>query len=212
MTHFWDILHGWDQSLTLFINSLHHPFTDPAMVFLSDRATWFPFYAVTAFFLVWRLGWKKGLVAIACIALCLLACDQTSNLLKYSVARLRPCYSDRMLLNGLHVLESRGSLFGFFSAHASNAFGFAAGTTTCFRYDTTHTYKGYIKCVYIWAALVSISRMFVGKHYFGDILVGAMIGSLWGWLLGLGARWIFRIIDGRSGAAATVPNRTESMS
>ena len=54
--------------------------------------------------------------------------------------------------------------------------------------------------------------MFVGKHYFGDILVGAIIGCLWGWLLGLGARWIFRIIDGRSGAAATVPNRTESMS
>ena len=212
MTHFWDILHGWDQSLTLFINSLHHPFTDPAMVFLSDRATWFPFYAVTAFFLVWRLGWKKGLVAIACIALCLLACDQTSNLLKYSVARLRPCYSDRMLLNGLHVLESRGSLFGFFSAHASNAFGFAAGTTTCFRYDTSHTYKGYIKCVYIWAALVSISRMFVGKHYFGDILVGAMIGSLWGWLIALAAKWLFRKIDGREGVATPALNYTKPMS
>ena len=129
------------------------------------------------------------------VALCLLACDQTSNLLKYSVARLRPCYSDRMVLHGLHVLETRGSLFGFFSAHAANAFGFAAGTTTCFRYDTTHTYKGYIKCVYIWAALVSASRMFVGKHYFGDILVGAIIGCLWGYFLALGARWIFRRID-----------------
>ena len=212
MTHLWDILHGWDQSLTLFINSLHHPFTDPAMVFLSDRATWFPFYAVTAFFLVKRLGWRKGLLAIVCAALCLLACDQTSNLLKNSVARLRPCYSDRMLLHGLHVLEHRGSLFGFFSAHAANAFGFAACTTTCFRYDKTHTCKGYIKLVYIWAAMVSISRMFVGKHYFGDILVGAMIGSLWGWLIALAAKWLFRKIDGREEVATPALNYTKPMS
>ena len=208
MIHFWDILHGWDQSLTLFVNSFHAPITDHFMVFFSDRAVWFPLYAVVAFFLVKRLGWKKGLVALVCVALCLLACDQTSNLLKYSVARLRPCYSDRMVLHGLHVLETRGSLFGFFSAHAANAFGFAAGTTTCFRYDTTHTYKGYIKCVYIWAALVSASRMFVGKHYFGDILVGAIVGSLWGWLLALGARWLFGKIDGstQNQCRSRVPN------
>ena len=195
MTHFWNILHSWDQTLTLFINSFHSPVSDHFMIFFSDKLVWFPLYAVTAFFLIRRLGWKKGLISVACAALCLLACDQTSNLLKYSVARLRPCYSDNMVLHGLHVLETRGSLFGFFSAHAANAFGFAACTTTCFRYDNSHSYKGYIKCIYIWAALVSISRMFVGKHYFGDILVGAIVGCLWGYFLALGARWIFRRID-----------------
>lgn len=191
MTHFWDIIHSWDQALTLFINSFHSPATDQFMVFFSDRAVWFPLYAAIAFFLVIRLGWKKGLVAIAVVALCLLACDQTSNLLKYSVARLRPCYSDRMLFGGLHVLENRGSLYGFFSAHAANAFGFAVCTSMCFKSDTAHPYKAYIRFAFIWAALVSISRMFVGKHYFGDILAGAVIGSLWGCVLALAARWVF---------------------
>lgn len=112
--HFWDLLHRWDQILTLFLNQIHNPATDQFMVFMSDRAAWFPMYAFVAFCLVWRLGWKKGLISIVCVALTLLACDQTANLLKYSVARLRPCYSSYMLFGGLHVLETRGSLFGFF--------------------------------------------------------------------------------------------------
>ena len=108
--HFWDLLHRWDQILTLFLNQIHNPATDQFMVFMSDRAAWFPMYAFVAFCLVWRLGWKKGLISIVCVALTLLACDQTANLLKYSVARLRPCYSSYMLFGGLHVLETRGSL------------------------------------------------------------------------------------------------------
>ena len=192
MTHFWDIVNSWDQALTLFINSFHSPAVDQFMMFFSDRYVWVPLYAITAFFLVRRLGWKKGILAILVIALCLLACDQTSNLFKYSVARLRPCYSDRMLSGGLHVLEHRGSLYGFFSAHAANAFGFAACTFLCFKSDKVHPYKAYAWFIFIWAALVSISRMFVGKHYFGDILTGALIGILWGTVLALGARWIFR--------------------
>lgn len=100
--HFWDILHRWDQILTLFINSFHIPATDQFMMFMSDRDVWFPLYAIIAFFLFKRLGWKKGGIAILCMVLTLVLCDQTSNLLKYSVARLRPCYSSQVLFGGLH--------------------------------------------------------------------------------------------------------------
>lgn len=195
MMHFWNILHETDQTLTLFINSLHLPASDLFMEFFSERATWFPLYALVLFFLIKRLGWKKGLIAVAAIALTILACDQTANLLKNSVGRLRPCYSDLMILNGLHVLEHRGSFFGFFSAHAANAFGFAICSTMCFRYDTSHTYNAYFKWALIWAALISISRIFVGKHYLGDITVGAIIGCCWGAIIALCARWLFAKID-----------------
>lgn len=130
------------------------------------------------------------------MVLTLVLCDQTSNLLKYSVARLRPCYSSQMLFGGLHVLENRGSFFGFFSAHAANAFGLAMCSSVLFRYDKKHTYKAFIIMIFTWAALLSFSRIFVGKHYFGDITVGAMIGCIYGLIVAMAARWMFaRFID-----------------
>lgn len=191
MMRFWDILHGWDQAVTLLINSVHCPATDSFWMFFSDRGVWFPLYAAVAFFLVKRLGWRNGLISIAAVALTLVACDQTSNLLKYSVARLRPCYSEPMISGGLNILEYRGSWFGFFSAHAANSFGFALCTSMCFHYDGRHTCRAYTTGILIWAVLVSISRIFVGKHYLGDITAGAVIGSFYGILFAMSARWLF---------------------
>lgn len=208
---FWDILHRWDQILTLFINKFHNPASDQFMIFMSERAVWFPLYSLIAFFFVKRLGWKKGLIAIACMGLTLLACDQTSNLLKYSVARLRPCYSSRMIFGGLHVLETRGNFYGFFSAHAANAFGFALCSSILFRYDKTHTYKAYITWILIWATLLSISRIFVGKHYLGDIIVGAVIGCSYGSIIAMAARWVFaRFIDKKRPAAIGTSTKDDS--
>lgn len=188
--------------LTLFINSFHIPATDQFMMFMSDRAVWFPLYALIAFFLIKRLGWEKGLISVLCLALTLLVCDQTSNLLKNSVARLRPCYSTQMIFGGLHVLEYRGNFFGFFSAHAANAFGLAVCSSVLFRYDSKHTYKAFIVLIFTWAALLSLSRIFVGKHYLGDVIAGAMIGSGYGALIAMAARWAFaKYIDRKIPAA-----------
>ena len=30
--------------------------------------------------------------------------------------------------------------------------------------------------------MVAVSRIFVGKHYLGDVIVGILVGSLAGWL------------------------------
>ena len=82
MDSFIDWLHALDQQITLLINNIHCITSDSLMVFMSDRAVWFPLYAIVAGFLFVRLGWKKGLVAIVCIFLAFGACDQASNLLE----------------------------------------------------------------------------------------------------------------------------------
>ena len=48
--------------------------------------------------------------------------------------------------------------------------------------------------MYSWATLVAISRIFVGKHYLGDILAGSAIGVLAGLAFALIARQICRRI------------------
>ena len=114
-------LHTLDQNLSLWINSIHSPFSDGLWQLFSDKTFWFPMYALVLYFLIRRLGWKKALACTLALVLTIVFCDQSAYLLKNAVGRLRPCYSLRMLQGGLHVLEGRGSFFGFYSGHAANA-------------------------------------------------------------------------------------------
>lgn len=173
-----------DWDITLFINSLNTPATDSLWMFMSNKYIWFPMYLVVAVFLFVRLGWKRGLVAVASLALAVTACDQFANLVKDAVARFRPCWTDYMIRNGLHLLEGKGNYYGFFSAHAANSMMFAVGSLICFRIDRKHSYNTYEWCMVIWAVLVGLSRIFVGKHFFGDVLVGLVVGWIIGWIFG----------------------------
>ena len=185
-------LHRIDQDATLFLNSLSTPMTDQLWVLMSDKTVWIPAYALCAWFLFRRLGWKKASIVLISIGLAFGLCDQFSNLVKHSVDRLRPSYSARMLLGGLNLLEGRGGFFGFFSAHAANAFALAMCLIIGFRNDRTHTYNAFYKIALTWAALVAASRIFVGKHYLGDVIVGTIIGLTIGYFAGMLARYVIQ--------------------
>ena len=179
-----------DQQVTLWINNLATSSTDAFWLLLSDNEIWFPAYAIFMLFVLWRLGWKKGGIVVLSLVLTIVLVDQGSNLIKYSAGRLRPCYNNWMIENGLRLpygLLSTGR-FGFFSAHAGNTFGFAFVSSLGLRLnDEKNSYNAYTWSVFIWATLVSLSRIMMGAHFLGDILVGALIGSAVGLLLAFGA-------------------------
>ena len=103
-----------------------------------------------------------------------------------------------MISGGLHMLEGKGGLYGFFSGHSSNSFGFAVSTYLGFRNDKRLKYRGYAAWIFFWAFMVSASRIFVGKHYLGDVLVGIAAGSLIGLACAFAARAVIRkFIDGK---------------
>ncbi len=172
-----------DRRITLVLNSLHFEAGDHFWQFFSSIGVWYPMYAAVLFVVVRRLGWKKGLTMTLAMVLTVLACDQLSGLVKDTVCRMRPCYDSFMITRGLHVLEARGSYYGFFSGHAANAFGFAAASGISLEMDKNHRYDTYQWFIFVWAALVGISRIFVGKHYFGDVLVGAVVGFAIGYAI-----------------------------
>ena len=178
-----DTLQALDQRITLALNSLHFEAGDYLWQFFSLKETWFPLYAMVVFVLVKRLGVKKGLMMVLALVLTVVACDQAANLVKDSVCRLRPCYNADMLRGGLHVLERRAGYFGFYSGHAANAFGFAAASCNCLEADKNHRYDAYQWFIFIWAAMIGLSRIFAGKHYFGDVVVGSIMGFLIGWAI-----------------------------
>ena len=187
-----ETLHQADMDATLWLNSLSTPFTEQMWQLFSNKGFWIPMYAILLYLLFDRLGWKRALVVLASVALAFGLCDQCSNLVKYSVARLRPSYNSDMLQAGLNVLEGRGGFYGFFSAHAANAFSLATCLIIGFRNDNTRSYNAFRGFSMLWASLVSVSRVFVGKHYLGDILVGAMIGITIGYLMGRLSRFVIR--------------------
>ena len=172
-----DRLIGIDQDITLWINSFHSAWSDPVWMFFSDIRIWFPMYGVIMAVFFIRLGWKKGLVVLLSCILCVVLCDQISYHVKEGLDRLRPYYTADMLERGIHWPLNRSSFFGFFSGHASNAFGFAVCSWLGFRLnDRTCKYTAYGWCIFIWAALVALSRVMMAAHFFGDILVGTLFG------------------------------------
>lgn len=203
---FWNKIHHLDQLLTLEINSWHSFITDPIWAFFSDKLVWAPMYAAIIALLIWKLGWKRGLIVLAGALLTFGFCDQFSNLIKHAVGRIRPLNDEYMISQGLHVLE-RGGGYSFFSAHAANAFGLAfstfVGLKRCLCGDLhsdadgkSHSpsvmpkwLKAYGWWMFFWAFMVSVSRIFVGKHYLGDVLVGIFVGSLAGYGLARLASW-----------------------
>lgn len=186
---FWQNVHHLDQEVTLAINSWYSNLTDPIWEFFSDKLVWIPMYAAIVGLLFWRLGWKKGLVAIAGVLLTFGFCDQFSNVIKYAVCRIRPVNDEFMIAQGLHILETGGG-YSFFSAHAANSFGLAGSTYIGIRLDKRLKWKGYAAWMFFWAAMVAISRVFVGKHYLGDIIVGSIVGLAAGLAFGYLAKWV----------------------
>ena len=196
---FWQNVHHLDQQLTLAINSWNSAVTDPIWAFLSMKLVWVPLYAAILALIIWKLGWKKGGILVLGTVLTIVFCDQFANLIKFSVARIRPLHDDFMVSNGLNILELGGG-YSFFSAHAANSFGLAActwfGLKNCLKDSpdpvNAKIVKWYGWLMFTWASLVAISRIFVGKHYLGDVIVGTIAGLAFGCSLGIAASIINR--------------------
>lgn len=184
-------LEFWDQKATLAINSLNSPWSDQIWLFFSDKLVWVPLYLLIAVLLVKKYGWINGLISIVSIALCITCVDQGCNLIKDAVARLRPCNNPDIVSQGLHILAAPSARYpyGFFSAHAGNAMAFATASALLLK---NKTWKIILP---LWAILVGLSRIFVGKHFLGDVLVGWIIGD---WI-GAALAWLaLKLISART--------------
>ncbi len=194
----WDHLENADRVATMGINSLHCSFTDAMWRVFSDKEIWYPLYLAVLIFLFVRLGWKKALIVTVSCILTIVACDQFANFTKEFFGRLRPCWDSIAAGRGLHLLEGRGNLHGFYSAHAANAIGFAVCSTIGFnnaRKINMPRHEVYKYCILAWALLVGISRIFVGKHFLGDVITGFVVGSLFAWGIASLARLAIRKLN-----------------
>lgn len=176
----WETLQQIDTEWFLWVNSHHCTALDWVMWTLSQH--WcFAVVLLLAFGLTTlRTEPRRWWLALLAIALCFLLADQGSvQLFKNTVCRLRPCHA---LDNVRMFRTSCGGQYGFVSSHAANAF--AIVTFLFLRYR--HKAKLATICMILWAFATCYSRAYLGKHYPGDLVCGALFGIVVGivvWLV-----------------------------
>ncbi len=172
-----DAVVGFDKWLLLQLNGSESLWLDNVMWQLSDTRSWIP-VAFALLVLVYRRGdWRRMLLFIACLALAITLADQiSSSFFKPTFARFRPTRDPEIGHLVDIVRDYRGGRYGFVSSHAANVFAVFVFVSRVVRS------RALTLSLAVWAVLVSYSRIYLGVHYPGDILCGALLGVLVGWL------------------------------
>jgi len=161
-----EFLYGIDLALFRFGNeALATVLGDIFFPFITEVKNFYIIYAVTLIALM-VFGKKRGVLTVAMLLLTITVTDQISSfVVKPLVGRIRPCHT----LEDVRLLVGCGSGKSFPSSHAANNFALAV--------LVSHFYPIARPWLLLWAVLVSYSRVYVGVHYFSDLLGGALLGA-----------------------------------
>lgn len=168
-----------DKYLFRLINSeWHNSFLDTTLPLIRNQYLWFPFYLFMALFVLINFKKNAWLWIIFVAAVAILTDFISSDLIKENIFRLRPC-NDPAMADGLRFLVSyRPQSSSFTSSHAANHFGMAS-----FFYFTLRRYIGsWVWAFFAWAFIICYAQVYVGVHYPLDVIAGALVGFLFGYL------------------------------
>ena len=173
MHNFFNTLIHWDQETLITLNNAGVWWLDEAMIQISGTIIWFPFYSFLLYKLIKLYQWNT-LWHIVMVVLTIAFCDQlASGIAKPLFERLRPCHEPTIMIH-LRMITECGGMYGYFSSHASNSFGIASLLFFIMNHKKQYVY------LFLWAALVSYSRIYLGKHYPLDVFTGALVGIIGG--------------------------------
>lgn len=173
-----------DRELFTFIHATaSSPTIDWFFMLLRNALTWVPLYAFMLYWLLRyhkKLAWQFAFLSLVTFAIT----DYTSaSILKPIFMRVRPCY-DPQLHDIIRNLVGCGGRYGMPSTHASNHFGLASFWFFSITWMSNRSWYW----LWLWALAIGYAQVYVGKHFPGDIIIGAVLGTL----VGSGMALLFR--------------------
>lgn len=175
---------NYERNTFFLLNGSDSAYLDRFMWLFSGKAVWLPLAAFILFVLIYKKNWREWLLILLAITLVVTLADQfASHLCKPLFTRFRPTHHPDFMNEVRTVFDYRGGRYGFMSSHAANAFGFVTFMTLLMRH---RLFGG---ALFLWALVTAYSRVYLGVHFISDIVPGALIGTLFGYLVYQLYRW-----------------------
>ena len=184
LTSLFDQLIAFDKQLLLQVNGSDSLYLDRLIRILTNAVTWIPLY-LSLFYIVIRNNETaaKILLVLAGAGLCVFFAGSLDDMIvKPTVARWRPTHDPEIGLLVDIVDGYRGGKYGFFSAHAANTFSIAVYFCWLVRSKLLSL------SLVLWSFTNCYTRLYLGVHYPGDILVGLT----WGFIVGTAVYFLIR--------------------
>ena len=184
LTSLLDELIAFDKQLLLQVNGSESLYLDRLIRILTNAVTWIPLY-LSLFYIAIRNNETaaKILLVLAGAGLCVFFAGSLDDLIvKPTVARWRPTHDPEIGLLVDIVDGYRGGKYGFFSAHAANTFSIAVFFCWLVRSKLLSV------ALVLWSFTNCYTRLYLGVHYPGDILVGLT----WGFIVGTAVYFLIR--------------------
>ena len=164
-----------ERELFFSLNGSHSAFWDHFFYICSYPGAWVILYICFLWVFVYKRNWKETVLILIMTGLVVLFCDQmSSGFSKPFFQRFRPTHHPDFMDQVKTVFNYRGGSYGFISGHAANSFGLATFFALVFRN------KFFTWTIFLYAVLISYSRIYLGVHFISDIIAGAVAGMLIG--------------------------------
>lgn len=147
---------------------------DWVMPYWRNKYFWIPFYLLSAGLLYRKFGKRTFFWALWIIVVVGLADQVSSSIIKPGFKRERPC-NDAEIRESARILIPCGGGYSFTSSHATNHFAVAIFVGL--------TFRSVLIYMLVWALSIGYGQIYVGAHFPLDVLVGALVGLVLGYLV-----------------------------
>tara|TARA_B100000767_G_scaffold248125_1_gene248810 strand:- start:598 stop:1206 length:609 start_codon:yes stop_codon:yes gene_type:complete len=151
---------------------LSNPILDRIMPFITNEDNWI----IPILFLIVFLctgAQKKGRITLFLLIVSLSLTDIIcAQYIKPFIERVRPSHLD---LEGINLLVKKGGKWSMPSNHSANMFAFSV--------ILSYFYNRYKPLLFSLACAIAFSRVYVGVHFPGDVIIGGVIGYMISWFV-----------------------------